>query len=360
MRKSRHQDKHSPFGRINRIAETDSYQCGTDSDASDVSRSRSRNTGRGSTLEDRLRIEQSAPASREEYAIAHRSLRYLAVAVVSIFTLVISVSSAAGTDRTVEPVRISYAADADTFGDLYLPPGDAGALPVVILIHGGGWAQKSNLEYAGAWARTLTPYGIAVWNIEYRRVGGHGGWPTTLSDTVAATNALAGEVQEKASGRLDLNRVHIAGYSAGGQLAAWAASRPNIGVDAPEPALEVPIKSATIMAGVFDMERAATVGKDRFVRNLLGGMPSDYPDRYRVASPIEHLPIGIPVTVLHGQADRVVSIDQSRRYADAARVAGDRVDLIELPGIGHGEFGNAESPAWATTKQAILDHVAES
>lgn len=276
---------------------------------------------------------------------------------ICLFTLVISVSSATGTDQSVEPVRISYAADTDTFGDLYLPPGDGSSLPVVVLIHGGGWAQKSNLEYAGAWARSLTPHGIAVWNIEYRRVGGHGGWPTTLSDTVAATNALADAVQEKASGRLDLDRVHVVGYSAGGQLAAWAASRPSQGVDAPEPALEVPIRSATIMAGVFDMELAATVGKDRFVRNLLGGMPSDHPDRYRIASPIEHLPIDIPVTALHGQADRVVSIEQSRRYADAALAAGDRVDLIELPGVGHGEFTNTESAAWATTKQAIIDHV---
>ena len=135
---------------------------------------------------------------------------------------------------------------------------------------GGGWAQKSNLEYAGAWAKTLTPYGIAVWNIEYRRVGGQGGWPTTLSDTVTATNALAGIVQEKASGRLDLSRVHIAGYSAGGQLAAWVASRSQQGADAPAPDLSVPVRSATIMAGVFDMTLAATAGKDRFVRNLLG------------------------------------------------------------------------------------------
>lgn len=275
-----------------------------------------------------------------------------------LFTLVISVSSAAGTDRSVAPVRISYAGNTDTFGDLYLPPGDGNSLPVVVLIHGGGWAEKSNLEYAGSWARSLTPYGIAVWNIEYRRVGGHGGWPTTLSDPVTATNALATVVQEKASGRLDLNRVHVAGYSAGGQLAAWVASRPSQGINAPEPALEVPVCSATIMAGVFDMELAATAGKDRFVRNLLGGTPSDFSDRYRVASPIEHLPIGIPVTVLHGRNDRVVSIEQSRRYGDAARAAGDRVDLIELPGVGHGEFANTESVAWATTKQAILDHIA--
>lgn len=274
------------------------------------------------------------------------------------FTLVISVSSASGIDQTVAPIRISYAAGTDRFGDLYLPSGSGDSLPVVILIHGGGWAQKSNLEYAGAWARTLTPYGIAVWNIEYRRVGGLGGWPTTLSDTVAATNALASVVQEKASGRLDLNRVHIAGYSAGGQLAAWTASRPQQGADAPEPDLEVPIRSATVMAGVLDMNLAATTGKDRFVRNLLGGMPTDHPDRYRIASPIEHLPIRMSITVLHGQSDRVVSIDQSRRYADAARAAGDDVELIELPGTGHGEFANSESAAWATTKQSILDHIA--
>lgn len=269
----------------------------------------------------------------------------------------ISVASASGLDRDVPAVRIAYAAATDTFGDLYLPPGSDGDLPVVVLIHGGGWAQKSNLEYAGAWAKTLTPYGIAVWNIEYRRIGGQGGWPTTLSDTVAATNALAGIVQEKASGRLDLGRVHIAGYSAGGQLAAWVASRPQQDTDAPAPDLTVPIRSATIMAGVFDMTLAATAGKDRFVRNLLGGMPVDHPDRYRIASPIEHLPIGLPVTAIHGLGDKVVSVEQSRRYARAARAAGDAVDLIELPGVGHGDFGNPTTNAWAITKQAIIDHV---
>ncbi|MFC8933249.1 alpha/beta hydrolase family protein [Rhodococcus sp. NPDC057135] len=282
---------------------------------------------------------------------------YLATAFACVLTLLLSVSSAAGLDREVAPVRIAYSATADTFGDLYLPTGSDGDLPVVVLIHGGGWAQKSNLEYAGAWAKTLTPYGIAVWNIEYRRVGGQGGWPTTLSDTVAATNALAGVVQERASGRLDLSRVHIAGYSAGGQLAAWVASRSQQGADAPEPELTVPVRSATIMAGVFDMTLAATAGKDRFVRNLLGGMPVDHPDRYRIASPIEHLPTDLPVTAIHGLGDKVVSIEQSRRYTRAARAAGDAVDLIELPGVGHGDFGNPTTNAWAITKQAIIDHV---
>ncbi|MGC0366222.1 acetyl esterase/lipase [Rhodococcus sp. 27YEA15] len=287
-------------------------------------------------------------------------VRYLAVALITAFTLAVSISSAAGFTRSVDPIRIAYSTTADTFGDLYLPPGNDDSLPVVILVHGGGWIQKNNLDYAGAWARTLTPYGVAVWNIEYRRVGGLGGWPTTLEDTVAATNALADIVQERAAGRLDLNRVHIAGYSAGGQLAAWTASRPQQGPDAPAPQLTVPIRSATIMAGVFDLSLAATAGKDKYVRNLLGGMPVDHPDRYRIASPIRHLPVGIPVTAIHGRNDRVVSIEQSRRYVAAARSAGDDAVLIELPRVGHGEFGNPTSSAWAVTKRTILDQVSRS
>ncbi|GAA3153842.1 hypothetical protein GCM10020255_033980 [Rhodococcus baikonurensis] len=82
---------------------------------------------------------------------------YLAVVLVCVLALLASVSSATGLDRNVAPVRIAYSAAADTFGDLYLPAGSEDDLPVVVLIHGGGWAQKSNLEYAGAWAKTLTP-----------------------------------------------------------------------------------------------------------------------------------------------------------------------------------------------------------
>ena len=51
---------------------------------------------------------------------------------------------------------------------------------------------------------------------------------------------------------------------------------------------------------------------------FLGGEPADVPDRYDDASPIEHLPLGVPVLCVHGRADDVVPLSQSESFVAAA------------------------------------------
>ena len=52
---------------------------------------------------------------------------------------------------------------------------------------------------------------------------------------------------------------------------------------------------------------------------FMGGHAADVPDRYADASPIERLPSGVPVLLVHGDADERVPVELSRSYADAAR-----------------------------------------
>ncbi|MFC8045513.1 alpha/beta hydrolase [Nocardia sp. NPDC057353] len=248
------------------------------------------------------------------------------------------------------PLRIDYGPAADTFGELYLPATGREPFPVVVLVHGGGWSQYRNRTEAAPQAVALAAHGVAVWNVEYRRVGGAGGWPTTLHDVRDAVNALAGPVHDRVGGLLDLGRVHLAGHSAGGHLAAWVAGQP---VD---PAVRV--RSATLMAAVLDLEFAVHNGRDRFVRGLLGGAPDEVPGRYHFSSPIEHLPTGVAVTAVHGDADRVVSPEQSRRYIAAAERAGERTALRILHGAGHADFIDTTSLAWHTAQAAILGYAA--
>ncbi|NLU83668.1 alpha/beta fold hydrolase [Rhodococcus sp. HNM0569] len=267
-------------------------------------------------------------------------------------------SSAASTPAPVVPastVRVAYGTEPDQFGDLYLPATSARAIPVVVMIHGGGWHQKRDLTYFAPLAQSLVDRGVAVWNIEYRRTGGAGGWPMTLADANDAVEALAGTVQGAAGGRLDLARVHLAGHSAGGQLAAYVASRHNLPTSAPGAQPNIRAVSLTTMAGVFDLSRAYSAG-DRFLPAFLGA-PADVPDRYAVASPILHLPLGLRVNALHGALDLTVPADQSTRFVDAARIAGDPASVQILPFAGHGDFGNAMSPAWFVAHQTILESV---
>ncbi|WP_238071954.1 alpha/beta hydrolase family protein [Rhodococcus zopfii] len=254
------------------------------------------------------------------------------------------------------PIRVAYGDAPDTYGLLHLPEG-SGPHPVVVMVHGGGWLEEHDLSYFEPLSRSLVDDGVAVWSIEYRRVDGAGGWPLTLADADDATEALGTVVQDASGNTLDLDRVHLAGHSAGGHLAAWIAGRHTLPPDSPGHQPTIRPRSATIMAGVLDLSLAATDGHDVFVRNLLGGMPDEQPERYRIASPIEHLPVRLPVTALHGSADQTVDPAQSLRYVTAATAAGDPAVLRTLEGVGHGDFGNVTSSAWAAAKAVILDHV---
>src|SRR5579872_5792979 len=118
--------------------------------------------------------------------------------------------------------RLRYGPDPLHFGDLRLP-GGTGPHPVVVMVHGGFWRARFNLEYAGHLCAALAALGIATWNVEYRRLGDTGGgWPGTLLDVAAAADHLR---TLAAPYHLDLSRVVAMGHSAGGHLALWLAAR---------------------------------------------------------------------------------------------------------------------------------------
>jgi dipeptidyl aminopeptidase/acylaminoacyl peptidase len=60
------------------------------------------------------------------------------------------------------------------------------------------------------------------------------------------------------------------------------------------------------------------LGRDA-VRELLGGPPAAFPDRYALASPIAPRPIGVPVIGVHGTADDRVPVRQTERFAARVR-----------------------------------------
>ncbi|MBB5911940.1 acetyl esterase/lipase [Nocardia transvalensis] len=251
------------------------------------------------------------------------------------------------------PLRIPYGATDDRFGDLYLPSSGRGPYPVVVLIHGGSWSQNRTLSESAPMAAALARDGVAVWNIEYRRVNGMGGWPTTLTDAYDAFMALTTVAQQQSGDRLDLGNVHLAGHSAGGQLAALVAGRYTHTMGRTE-APPIRIRSVTLLAAVLDLRLAATTGRDGFVRKLLGGTPEEVPGRYEFASPIGQIPLGVRISALHGDRDRVVAPEQSRRYITAAGRAGTTADLRILEGVGHGDFVDPASQAWAAARATIL------
>lgn len=253
--------------------------------------------------------------------------------------------------------RVRYGRQADQFGELHLPAG-ADPVGVVVVVHGGYWRQPYGAELGRPLAADLANRGLAGWNLEYRRVGGSGGWPATFEDIAAGLDALAGPVQQAAGGRLQLDRVVTLGHSAGGHLAVWAAGRHRVPPGAPgaDPAV-CPI-GAVSQAGLLDLVAAARqgLGGDA-VPGLLGGPPDAVPGRYAAASPVALLPLGVPVVCVHGTADHIVPLRQSELYAMAA---GRAAELVAIPGAGHFELIDPADPAWAICRDAAVRLLAES
>ena len=123
---------------------------------------------------------------------------------------------------------------------------------------------------------------------------------------------MAAAVDHVARLAVPTGRVVTLGHSAGGHLAAWAASRRGDGLPGGAPRVKV---TATVpQAGMLDLRTAATQGLDgTAVPDLVGGMPTPRADRYRLADPVERLPLGVPIRCVHGTDDTTVPLSQSRR-----------------------------------------------
>ena len=101
-------------------------------------------------------------------------------------------------------------------------------------------------------------------------------------------------------------------------------------------------------AGVHDLIEADRLDLgEGATAEFMGGHADEVPDRYADASPIERLPSGVPVLLVHGDADQRVPVELLARYADAARGADDEVELVVRAGDDHFVHLDVESGAWA-------------
>lgn len=254
--------------------------------------------------------------------------------------------------------RMGYGPDTRQYGDLYLPPGSSGPaddprpVPLVVMIHGGGWRDAATADHAVHQVKDLTAEGVAVWNIEYRGVGGAGGWPHTYDDVANAIDAVP-HVAGASPVPLDLGRVSVLGYSAGGNLAAWAANREALPAGDPGARPAFPVRNCVCMCGVYDLARAIRWG-DPFIGPLLGGTPEEVPDRYRTASPIAYFAPDVRTVILHGRNDAVVDVQQAISYEAAARRHGRPVEMLLFDDAGHGSWGDITGPQWQAAKDAVL------
>jgi acetyl esterase/lipase len=236
---------------------------------------------------------------------------------------------------------IAYGADPNRYGWLTLPTErTATPAPVVMLIHGGFWRALYGLSTTTHMAADLAASGLAVWNVEYRRIGHDGGgYPGTGDDVAAAFEHVE---QLAAEFNLNASKIVLVGHSAGGHLAAWlAATRPGI-------------TAAIVLGGVVDLRRGHELGLSRnVIEELMGGSPDDRTDAYDAFSPTELPAPRCTVELFHGARDPDVPIELAERLVARHPQA---CTLHRFDEAGHFEFIDPSTPEYTAVKAAILRH----
>jgi len=242
--------------------------------------------------------------------------------------------------------------------DVYQPDGARG-LPIVVIVHGGGWGANDENIMRGL-ARCLARTGdYVVASIDYRWLGKGDGdeVPNTMADLIEDVYGAIAHVQEHATEYGgDPSRIAVTGDSAGGHLSAAAADMTDMigdGGFGAEPgvyqyrptyvpegktlaqvraALSQAIRAAAPSYGVFSVEALAGANE------RLGGPPLSA-DAVRAIAPIAHVPAAsrrsVPQFLLRGSEDPLIRFEEVDAYASALKAAGQRAVHLEVEGASH-------------------------
>lgn len=241
------------------------------------------------------------------------------------------------------PVRVERDVRLDAGSPLLVDLYHAAAAvprPYVIVIHGGSWrgGDKGPGEHV---SRALAAAGYTVVDVQYRLAPEHP-FPRAVQDV----KCLAGRLRQEASALgIDPSRGAYLGRSAGGQIALVAAYSagdtripPSCPAEDQAPQAVVSLYAPTDLAwGHAHPLRPDVVRGPESLELYLEGPPSHRATAYRLASPLSWADRPLPPTLLiHGSADRLVSVEHARRLESGLRARRQGVQRLLVPLAEHG------------------------
>ncbi|MCX7520764.1 alpha/beta hydrolase [Microbacterium sp. STN6] len=247
--------------------------------------------------------------------------------------------------------------------DVYVPSDRTQPAPCVIWIHGGAWLNGDRRYVPDIWPAgepfgSLIRRGYAVATIDYRH-SREAAFPAQLHDAKAAVRYLRHFAEELG---IDPTRLAVWGESAGGHLAALvglvgtrADLEGGVGVGGKDSAVSAVVdwygvSDVAAMPSLVDslpndaMASNPGVTIEEPIDVMLAGA-HDRAAAERDFSPVSHVSASAPPFLLvHGDADRLVPVEQSRQLHDRLRQAGASAALHIVPGADHVWIGAEFEP----------------
>lgn len=221
--------------------------------------------------------------------------------------------------------------------DVWLPRDARGPLPAIVFFHGGAWIGGTPLQ-SWLYCAELAARGYAVFAPSYRLAPRF-----ALHHAVTDAKAALAWVREHAARfEIDPRRIAAMGASAGGHLAAMVALSAND--RSLQPGFEdadTSVRASVLFYGVNDISFPVAIRRHAvwapFVERVIMQVRwADDPAAYTRLIPRTYASADSPPMLLvHGDADALVPIKESRRLLRALREAGARVSLVEVPGAVH-------------------------
>jgi len=211
----------------------------------------------------------------------------------------------------------------------------AQAWPVILALHGGGeYGSDGHLQTTGGLAKAIRSHPErfpAIVVFAQAHADGTPGWQQAGGEA-----ALAEVDRTVAEFHGDSSRIYLTGYSAGGN-GAWFLS------------FHHPDRFAAVVVVCGFVSDFTGKQSHVFYPSIVPGSGND---RYTtVAQQLK----SVPIWIFHGNADRNVSVEESRKMAAALRAVGADVHYTELADVDHNAwdpaYDNAELTAWLLTQR---------
>lgn len=236
--------------------------------------------------------------------------------------------------------------------DVYLPKkrNSDKPLPVIALIHGGGWVNGDRIGYAAQAIQLARTGDYATVGVGYRLTK-EAHWPSQVHDCKAAIRWIRAHAKEL---NLDADKIAVWGSSAGGHLSSLLGTSGDVkeleGDLGPNTSFSSRVQCVVNLCGPEDFTQALMftqegqpIWKDDAVSGLLGGSAEEKHAEALAASPVTYVSKDDPPFItFQGTKDQRVSFRHAETIHAALQKAGVTTLLVPITDGGHGSVGHPE------------------